>query len=324
MKIKTSYLLTLFITILVIFIAIFFYVTFFGHFTRDAYLYSRFSRVNALQSNQVEKIFIHDNTIVKKGDILFKLDDSSLILEKNILQAQKQQLELQKIDIQRQLKLAKAQMAVGKKLFEIQKRKTSRYTELSKANEISQNQYDQSLESLEQEHSKYITTQTQVANITANLNNTISQIKVITAKINQVLHNIEQCQVKARLSGIASNFHLEPGDYITKGEPLFSIINTDEWVVIANVKESDLSDIKVGQSVTIMTSVTGFHLLKGTVLSVGKGVNRPEYSAYKALPDISPLVDWIRLDYRFPVIIKLDPTELSKEFRLGSDANVWF
>ncbi|MCF6764449.1 HlyD family efflux transporter periplasmic adaptor subunit [Thiotrichales bacterium 19S3-7] len=324
MKIKTSYLLTLFIAIIVICLVIFFYVTFFGNFTRDAYLYSRFSRVNSLQSNQVIKTYIHNGTMVNKGDTLFTLDDSSLKLQKSILQAQKSQLEIQQQDIKKQLKLAENQMTVSKNLLNIQKRKTNRFAILSKSNEISKNAYDKSLEALELERSKYITTQTQIANITSNLNNTTSQIKILTAKINQIQYDINQCIVKAKLSGIVSNFRLEPGDYIMKGIPLFSIVNTNEWVVIANVKESDLKNIKKGQQVSIMTSVTGYHLLKGTVMSIGIGIDRPDYSEYQALPNINRLIDWIRLDYRFPVMIQIEPTPYAKDFKLGSDANVWF
>lgn len=95
-------------------------------------------------------------------------------------------------------------------------------------------------------------------------------------------------------------------------------------MVIANVKESYLSSIRVGQKVRITTSVTGLHFLTGIVIHKDTAVSRPEYSQNSALPKVSLYVDWVRLDQRFPVMIKIDKTDLSRDFSVGADAHVWF
>lgn len=82
--------------------------------------------------------------------------------------------------------------------------------------------------------------------------------------------------------------------------------------------------MEIGQKVRITTSVTGVHVLTGVVVHKDIAVSRPEYSKNSALSDVNPNVDWIKLDKRFPVIIRINKTDLSKYFSVGADAHVWF
>ena len=94
-------------------------------------------------------------------------------------------------------------------------------------------------------------------------------------------------------------------------------VTTEFWVE-ANYKECHCGKIKPGQKVWIQCDLYRSRIFEGRVVSIGTGVSRSD-KPQGALPYISPTIDWIRLQYRFPVRIRfLDPPP-DIQFRMGAD-----
>jgi multidrug resistance efflux pump len=300
------------------------YTSFDEIFARDAYLYSNISRVNSKVSGQVLKINVHDGDFVKAGDVLFELDCKDQILKRNTIKVSINLQKNYKKSLFIALKLAEEAYKNAKVNLKIANRDIVRYQKLHQEKAISDIEYATKEHALINIQTGIIKYKQGIQSVTSNLINANDQIKVLQAQEKQVENQIDECKVKARIAGKISNFRLSEGDYVTKGKALFSIIDNKDWVVIANVKESYLSSVSVGQKVRITTSVTGDHFLKGAVIHKDTAVSKPEYSENTALPTVSSYVDWVKLDQRFPVIIKIDDTNLSKDFSVGADAHVWF
>jgi hypothetical protein len=77
----------------------------------------------------------------------------------------------------------------------------------------------------------------------------------------------------------------------------------------ANFRETQLADLRVGQTVTISSDIYGgktvFH---GKVLGLGAGSG----NAFALLPPQNASGNWIKIVQRVPVRIALDPAELSR------------
>ncbi|ASG67185.1 hypothetical protein CDV26_01200 [Francisella halioticida] len=300
------------------------YISYDEIFARDAYLYSDISRVNSKVSGQVLKVNVHDGQSVRVGYVMFELDCKDQKLKRNTIQANINLQQNFKKSSFIALKLAEEAYKNAQANLELTDRDIIRYRRLHQEKAISDIEYAIKKHILIDQRANLLKYKQGIQKVTTNLINTSNQIKVLQAQEKQVENQIDECKVRAKITGRISNFRLTKGDYVTKGKSLFSIIDNQNWRVIANVKESYLSSVKVGQKVKITTSLTGLHFLTGTVIHKDIVISRPEYSKNTALPNINPNIDWIKLDKRFPVIIRVEQTDLSKYFSVGADAHVWF
>lgn len=293
-------------------------------FARDAYLYSNISRVNSQVSGQVLKINVHDGESVKAGDILFEIDCKDQRLKRDTIQASIDSQENYKKSLFVTLNLAEENYENAKLSLNISDQDILRYKKLLQEKAISDVEYAIKMHKYIDQQTNLLKSKQEVQEVTTNLINTSDQIKILKTQEKQVENQLDECEVRAKITGKITNLRLATGDYVTAGKSLFSIIDNNNWKVIANVKESYLSSVKVGQKVMITTSLTGLHLLRGTVIHKDIAISKPEYSKNTALPDVNPNVDWIKLDKRFPIIIRVDKTDLSNDFSVGADAHVWF
>jgi membrane fusion protein (multidrug efflux system) len=124
----------------------------------------------------------------------------------------------------------------------------------------------------------------------------------------------------APVSGVVAQRSVQLGQQIAPGTPLMAVVPLDNVWVDANFKESQLSDMRVGQPVTIRTDMYG-----GSVTYHGKieGLGAGSGSAFALLPPQNASGNWIKIVQRVPVRILLNPAELQRHpLRIGLSVDV--
>jgi multidrug efflux system membrane fusion protein len=109
---------------------------------------------------------------------------------------------------------------------------------------------------------------------------------------------------------------------VLPSQSLFTLVNTEEWFAVANLRETDLHAVAVGDCATVYSMIDRRKPMKGVVTGVGWGVlDTDRINVPRALPYVQPSVNWVRVAHRFPVRVRLEapPTGL---VRLGASANV--
>jgi membrane fusion protein (multidrug efflux system) len=126
--------------------------------------------------------------------------------------------------------------------------------------------------------------------------------------------------IMAPVSGYVAKRSVQVGSRIAPGAPLLSIVPLDQLWIDANFKESELRDIRVGQSATIEADIYGSKVVyHGKVVGLGAGTG----SAFSLLPAQNATGNWIKVVQRVPVRISLDPKELAQHpLRVGLSATV--
>ena len=127
--------------------------------------------------------------------------------------------------------------------------------------------------------------------------------------------------VKAPFDGKIVGLNISAGEFASAGHPLFTMINTAKWYVVANFRETELSKMKKGAKSVVYVMSHPEHALHGHIDSVGWGVTSEDASLDNGLPRIPKTLNWVRLAQRFPVRIVLDnpPENL---MRIGASAVV--
>jgi multidrug efflux system membrane fusion protein len=138
--------------------------------------------------------------------------------------------------------------------------------------------------------------------------------KVLSARL-----DLERCRVVAPFDAYVTNMNISEGAYAHPGSPLFTLIDTRNWWVIANYRESKLKNIQLGMHVDVYIMGHPDRRFNGVVESIGYGVFPEDGAVTSGLPNIERTLNWVHLSARFPVRVRVqdpDPTL----FRMGETA----
>lgn len=148
---------------------------------------------------------------------------------------------------------------------------------------------------------------------TAKANADQAQAAVTKAKL-----DLDSATVKAPVAGIIGNVHIRPGAIAPAGASLFPLVDTGQWWVDANFKETELARIAPGQEATVTLDIDPSHVLKGKVDSISPASG----TAFSLLPAENASGNWVKVPQRFSVRISLDAPPAEVPLRVGASASV--
>ena len=126
--------------------------------------------------------------------------------------------------------------------------------------------------------------------------------------------------LRAPFAGTVVGLQIAKGAYAIAGQSLFTLIKDDEWYAIADFRETELPRIAVGDPATVWTMSDDDTPIRGTVQSLGRGV-QPDDRGGPGLPVVGRTLDWVVVAQRFPVWVRLDDPP-SNVTRIGATASV--
>lgn len=151
------------------------------------------------------------------------------------------------------------------------------------------------------------------------LDTLIAQRPAREAKVHQAELNLAWTSVRAPFDGYVTNMNISQGAYAHVGTPIFTLIDTGHWWVLANYRESKLKHIREGQHVDVYLMDQPSRRYDGVVDSVGRGVFPEDGGTINGLPNVDRTLNWVHLSARFPVRIRvLNPDP--ETFRIGATA----
>ncbi len=286
-------------------------------------------------SGYIKSVNFEDNQEVKKGQILFTIDDTEL--KTKVAQAEAA-LENAKANLLSSRSSAKAtsqnadaavistgttvqNISVAKaRLTKIQEdynrvknmfsAKAATQAELDGVKAelaVSQAQYEAALNQNKTSSAQSLGVRSQAEAQAAMISLAEALVKQKQAELILAQTQLDYAVVKAPANGIVSRRAVEVGQYISIGQPLCSAIdNTALWIA-ANFKETQVSKIKPGQEVEIKIDAYPNLKLKGKVQSF-IGATGAKFSL---LPPDNSTGNFVKIVQRVPVKISID--KVSKE-----------
>jgi membrane fusion protein, multidrug efflux system len=147
----------------------------------------------------------------------------------------------------------------------------------------------------------------------------LAQRPAKAAKVDSARLDLERTQVPSPFDAYVTNMNISEGAYAHPGSPIFTLIDTRNWYVIANYRESKLKNIRIGSPVDVYLMGHPDRKFKGHVESIGYGVFPEDGKVSGGLPNIERTLNWVHLSARFPVRIHIDDPD-SILFRIGATA----
>lgn len=133
-----------------------------------------------------------------------------------------------------------------------------------------------------------------------------------TAELEKVQLDISHLEIRSPADGIAVNVDLHVGEYIVAGSQLFSLVDTTSVWLEANFKETDLTWVRPGQSVTVTVDAFPDQEWQAVV----DGITPATGSEFSLLPAQNSSGNWIKVVQRIKVNIALQ--DYDDEFPLSA------
>ncbi|MCU1319472.1 MAG: secretion protein HlyD family protein [Edaphobacter sp.] len=146
-----------------------------------------------------------------------------------------------------------------------------------------------------------------------------SQRPARTAKVDSARLDLERTGVVAPFDAYVTNMNISVGAYAHPGTPIFTLIDTRAWYVIANYRESKLKNIPLGAHVDVYLMGHPNRRFNGHVESIGFGVFPEDGKVSGGLPNIERTLNWVHLSARFPVRVRIEDPD-PQLFRIGETA----
>jgi multidrug efflux system membrane fusion protein len=141
------------------------------------------------------------------------------------------------------------------------------------------------------------------------------------ATINLEELHLSYCKVIAPFSGRVINLNISAGAHVTSGVPVFSLLDTRKWYVIANFREAEVRHMAPGSEAIVFLSSAPNQRFRGKVQGIGWAV-KPEGEIDlppSGVPYVKRELNWVRVAQRFPVRIEVENPDQNL-FRMGASA----
>ncbi len=293
--------------------------------TDDAYINGNVVQITPQVPGTVVSIGADDGDRVQAGDVLVQLDpsdaDVALAAAKANLAATVRKVRgLYSSVSGAQAEVASAQTAVDKARADVTRRVT-----LAASGAISSEELAHARDALSAAQNALIAARELYHTSKVLVDDTVvashPDVQVAAARLRAAFLDDARAKLLAPVDGYVAKRAVQVGQRVQPGMALMAVVPLHGVWVDANFKETQLTHMRLGQSVSIESDVYGSAVTwRGKVQSLGVGTG----SAFSLLPAQNATGNWIKIVQRIPVrVVFDDPAQLKNHpLRLGMSVAV--
>ncbi len=310
--------------------------------TDDAFVDGHIHTIASKIPGTVKEVFVDDNQLVKKGDLLVEIDpaDYDAIVRETSSGLGAEQARLTEIGARveaakRQLAELRAGVETARANLELQEANLGqagrdekraealfasdayskeRYEKTKTAYDVARAQVKAAQEQLRQAEIAVETQKAVVLQVESAGASQRSTIKQKAAQLDTAELNYSYAKIYAPADGYITKKSVERGNQIQAGQPLMAVTALNDIWVIANYKETELKKIRPGRKVSIKIDTYPGKRFRGTVDSIMAGTG----SVFSLFPPENATGNFVKVVQRIPVKIVLDKdTDAGHLLRIG-------
>jgi len=284
--------------------------------TDDAYVGAAKLMVTTDVSGLVKTVDVVEGQHVKKGQVLFTLDSRPFQIAVDNAKADLAQsvLDVQSIEAGYRSTVAQANAQAAQ--VRLAQLTYNRYAALARSNAISATQVDQTRGTYQTSQATLISLQQNAQTTLAKLNGDPNlppeqspEYQKAKAALDEAQRQLGHAVVRAPFEGDVTEVDsLQPGTLVISALAAFTttsavgLVSTSNVWVSANMKETDLTHVTLGDPVSVTIDTYPGHTWHGHV----DAVSRASDSAFSALPSENASSNWVKVVQRIPVRVALD------------------
>ena len=204
-------------------------------------------------------------------------------------------------------------------------RELQRYKKLLEEDAVTRQQYDNVKTTydavnaryeqvLRMKHSTSLTKDEQ----THRLGQNEAAIRLAQAAVDLARLNLSYTVIVATCDGVTGRKGIHEGQLVQPGQTMVDIVDNGDLWVIANYRETQLPNIREGAEVSFTADAVPGVVYKGVVESISDATG----AAFSLIPQDNATGNFVKVEQRVPVRIRLQGNEADKVSRLRTGFNV--
>ncbi len=297
-------------------------------YTDNAQVRQLVTPVNSRVQGFVKCVLFDEYTSVHKGDTLVIIEDTEFRLAVAQAQADCKNAKTGKAAMNTSISTTANNISVTDAgiqevaiRLENAKSELNRYSELRKNGAATQQQYERA-------ETEYNATKARYDQLTRQKNSTAlvkqeqevrlgqndAMINLAQARLELAMLNLSYTVITAPCDGTTGRKDIVAGQLIQPGQTVVDVVdNADKWIV-ANYRETQMSNIKVGAEVDIKADAIPDVTFHGHVSAIAGGTG----AAFSVLPQDNATGNFVKVEQRIPVKIVIDhDDEAWEQLRAG-------
>jgi membrane fusion protein, multidrug efflux system len=293
--------------------------------TENAYVKADMVAISPDVDGRVIAVEVAENQFVRQGDILFRLDPEPFQIALDMAEAKT-------LAVRNDIEAARAEFRQIQAEIEEARERVQFYAHQAERQRELQGRGIATAVRLEEAEVELIAAQQRVAALQEKLRTVLAKLggdpasaaelhpmfRQAEAEADMAALDLADTEVRAPVDGVVSRMRLQPGEWLEEGEPAFSMINPATTWIEANLKETQLEHVEIGQQVEIEADAYPNDLWIGKVASISPATG----AEFALIPPQNATGNWVKVVQRLPVRIAVEPRDDQPSLRAGMTVTV--
>lgn len=293
--------------------------------TENAYVKAPVIAVSPSIDGRVIEVAVRENQVVEKGDLLFRLDPKphqiQVQLTDSRLAAVRYDIETMRADYQQTL----SEIAEARVNVEFYKRQFDRQNKLQRAGVTTSARVEQAEFDHNAASQRLAALQQKIRKVLAGLGGDPDQAIEVhplylqaQAAHDAALLNLAFSQIRAADQGTVTRLRMESGEWVEEGKPVFGLISGGNIWIEANLKETQLTHVRVGQKVSFEVDAYPDREWRAKIHSISPATG----AEFAVLPPQNASGNWVKVVQRIPVRLVIEQNADAPPLRAGMTASI--
>ena len=296
-------------------------------FTDNAHIEQHITPVNVRVPGYIKEIRFEEYSKVHKGDTLVIIEDAEFRLalaqaRAGLANAQAGSSATDAGINATSASISQAQAGIEEVRVQMEnaKREDDRYAALLKKDAVTRQQYDGVHTAYLAAKARYVAVSHQKASL-SNVKNEqghrLSQsragIEAAEAAVRLAELNLSYTVIVATADGVIGHKDIHVGQLVQPGQTMCNIVDGSEMWVVANYRETQMPNIAVGSKVRMKVDAVPDVKFTGEVERISDATG----AAYSMIPQDNATGNFVKIEQRIPVRIRLDKNKSMGKLRAG-------
>lgn len=279
--------------------------------TDDARVKGTIVTVSPKIPGKISQVLVNEGDTVKAGQVIAKIDSAELEAQvaqakANLAAAQAKLAEIQAGNRPQQIAQAQASVAQAAANLDNARKNYDRLETLYQQGAVSAQQRDAAQTALNVAQAQYDAavqgySLAAEGNRPEDIQYAQAQVEQAAATLKNLQLQLDETVITAPADGVIAVKSVNPGEIVAPGQPIFNITVLNDVWISANIEETDIGKVKVGQPVDFTIDAYPGQKFPGQVMEVGPAAN----SQFSLLPTENTSGNFTKVTQRLPVKIKV-------------------
>jgi membrane fusion protein (multidrug efflux system) len=293
--------------------------------TDNAYVKAHLIAVSAEVAGRVAEVAVSDNQDAQAGQLLFRIDPAPFEVAVARADAQLANVRTEVETLRAEHRVALAEAAEAEERIRFLSVQLERQRRLRERGMVREEAYDEARYNLDAARARLASVRERVPRVLAGLGGdprlpTARHPRVLEAQAERDATALElaRTRVHAPVAGTVSNLRLQPGEHVARGTPVFSLVQSGPRWIEANFKETQLTDMRVGQPARVVADAYPGVTWRARVSAIAPATG----AEFALLPPQNATGNWVKVVQRVPVHLAIEPRDGAPELRAGMTVSV--